>query len=243
MNIFNESLYDGVEILFYRRGKNVVTTSHRKSKLEYITPATSTYQPLTHKTVIDMVAEALIKQGQKLETIRLSFGGGRKSGMVARLLTTCDVNGAQKMWVVVHGHDRRSSIKVASGFEVEVCTNGCIFATEIISGRHTKNVIKTFTKKLNEFIEKEIETEGEQTILMDRFKEKELDFGFVSEFLVKAALEGTITQIIRVAQSFIDAEDYTVWGLWQAITLHNEICSEAAVNRADEQIKLLKCLL
>lgn len=227
----------------YHRGKRILWTDESIAKMHYVGRRTDTYHPLSHVEVLECLISQINQTDMNISHLRISQGQGKKNMSVSRVVVQADNGLYNHKYTLVNGHNGQVPVIVAPGFEVIACVNGCIVAVKQVKARHTKNVRSTIEHRFDQIITQDLierEMRAEQVFRM-RNTPVSLDESKV--LIMTAAHKGFLVKPLKTFREFVNAEDHTVWGLWQAITANEELCSRSYVDRAPDQIHMLEGLI
>jgi hypothetical protein len=213
--------------------------------------ATDSFQPVSHGEALDLIEANLDKAGLKVHNgigqarFTLSDNDAR---MAATLPLDMNIDGESRMQVVVlNSFNKKYALRIGFGSQVFVCTNGCIFAQQVLGRKHTTHIMRDINEKIENALHKINEYAESQAKFFNRLRESEIDDVKANDLIVRSAKDYEIItsrQIVDVVEEWrkprhVEFSPRNAWSLHNAITeISKKIASTNADSHANRMVNL-----
>ena len=172
--------------------------------------ATNTYQPISHKNVIDLIAyKAQRMTGYEVANQQFVLGAKGKQMFGSVALRTGD-NDRHALLGFANSYDKSISLRIVSGASIMVCSNMCISGSDFTSRRkHTTGVVAEIEGMVEAAIEASTSNYFEVAAQLDIWKSMAVNWEKGAEILGRAFFDGILSprQTSIAMQDWRDARD------------------------------------
>ena len=223
----------------------------RKPQTARLEP-TRTFRPLEHFEVLDLVEGEMNKAGLVVDNSspagkRFTLVDGQAK-MVAVLPLTLKIDDQSRMMVgIMNSWNKTLALRVGFGAEVFVCSNGSIFATEVVGRKHTTEILADLPTLLAAALSKVGLYADAQCKFFERLRNVPMTDNEVNDFVVRSAIDhdcitgGEIIHVINEWRNprFDEFKPRTAYSLHNAYTeISKRIAVKNGGSHAERTVRL-----
>lgn len=201
---------------------------------------TDSFKPLSHREALEHVEDVLNQRGIEIarddegEQTKRFVLTNDKAKMVCSMPLSMRINPEARMMIaIINSWDKTSALRVGFGSEVFVCTNGCIFASQVVGRKHTPNILEDLPNRMSDAIGKLEEYRTQQRDFFGRLQEIELTDKDAYHLVGRAAREHecvTGGEIIHVLNEWHKPryEEFAPRNAWSLMNAFTEVSKRIA---------------
>jgi len=110
---------------------------------------TSSYQPIGHQELIDLITERLSLSGYTVISKKVNQNGSGTRMVCEMVLQSDEDPDMTMMLAVMNSYDKSRAIKIASGARVWACENGMIVGDLVVMRKHTSELLRDLTEMID----------------------------------------------------------------------------------------------